>query len=193
MLERDLAYVDRVSQLDLDSIELNALDALLDALFGSYRAGDLLAGRLPLVLEGALDELDPARVDAIADRLAAVDDIQVIVVAGDTRVADALDRVGGARRVSWSTNGHHAATSEPEPVPAGAPSSADNTSPLEDGADGRCRVHADKDAAAVCAQCGRPSCVDCLVYLPGESELACRTCAEAMHGRTLRLLRRRGA
>ena len=192
VLERDLAYLDRVSALDLDTVEPEGLDAIVDALFGSYRDGDLMAGRLPLLLEGALDGLDSARLDALVDRLAAVDDIQVVVIAGDGRVADALDRVG-AHRVAWSPPPVAVVPAVPRAEPAPATVAVTEVVATDAETAVKCSVHADKDSAATCSQCGRPSCVDCLVYLPDDSDLACRTCAEAMHGRTLRLLRRRGA
>jgi hypothetical protein len=166
VLDHDRAYIDEISTQDLATMDLANVDALFGALFGSYRTGDLLAGRLPLVLDGALDGLEPARVDAVVDRIAAATDIQVIVVTADPHVDGALN-AAHAHRVAWL------------PAPAAAPVAS-------------CTVHADKDSAASCSQCGRASCAECLVYVPGD-ELACRTCAEAMHGRTLRVMRRRGA
>ena len=60
----------------------------------------------------------------------------------------------------------------------------------------RCDTHADAMSITRCAHCGKPSCLDCLVYVIGEPELWCTTCAVATHGarpRNLRVLRRRGA
>jgi hypothetical protein len=92
------------------------------------------------------------------------------------------------------------------PMPAHAPAPTTNAErlvPTEPPANGAapvasngatmCRVHAEHASAATCVQCGRPSCLDCLVYVPGESDLWCVGCAETLRGRNLRLLRRRGA
>jgi hypothetical protein len=171
--ERELAYLDDVSLCDSARIDVDARDILFDALFDCYRAGDLLAGRLPIVFDGALDGMDPAHVRQVAERLQVLDDIQVIVVTSDREVERALDRVG-ARPVELASG------SSREPAPESTAEMA------------MCREHPAAHASAACSQCGRPNCLDCLAYVPGEPELWCVSCAEA-RSRQLRLLRRRGA
>jgi hypothetical protein len=79
---------------DVDTVTL-ALATMLD----SYRSGALLAGRLPVVLDGAFDEIGPYASAAAAKYLAAVDDVQVIVITCDEEVADAFSSAGAA--TSW--------------------------------------------------------------------------------------------
>jgi hypothetical protein len=92
-LERELAEVDRVRSRDLADVSAPFVNRLVDALLDIYRSGDLLAGRLPLVLNGAFDGLDAG---ALADKLARVDDVQMVVVTSDSVLADALERAGAA-------------------------------------------------------------------------------------------------
>jgi len=105
--------------------------------------------------------------------------VQVVVVTPDAVLADELGRAGAAVVVCDSTP--VLAAPRPDAPPAPRP------------ATGPCARHAEKPAATECSQCGQPSCLDCLVYVPGEPELWCVGCADAMRTRNLRLLRRRGA
>ncbi len=175
-LETALAEVDRIGSCDLTDIDHTFVPVLVDALLDAYRAGDLLAGRLPLVVNGAFDGLDAS---ALAAKLALVDDVQVVVVTPDAVLADELGRAGAALVVCDSTPALAAprADAPAEPLPVSGP----------------CVRHDDKPATTECSQCGRPSCMDCLVYVPGAPELWCVSCADAMRTRNLRLLRRRGA
>ncbi|HVJ96425.1 MAG TPA: hypothetical protein VNC41_06305 [Acidimicrobiia bacterium] len=176
--ERELAYLDEVGLRDSAAIDIDARNALFDALFECYRAGELLAGRLPIVFDGALDGMEPAHVRQVAERLQVLNDIQVIIVTSDREVERALDRVG-ARPVEMYPNvTSGSAGREPE----GAATAATAI----------CREHPGQRASAECSQCGRPSCIDCLAYVPGEPGLWCVGCAEA-RTRHLGLLRRRGA
>jgi hypothetical protein len=175
-LEQQLADLDRLRDTDLSQLDPTSMQALFDALLDAYRAGDLLAGRLPLVLDGALDALSPA---LVAANLAAVTDVQVVVVTAEVALADALDRAGAVVIGRGGAPSRAAAAGHPS-VPR-----ATTAAP--------CASHPAKESAARCAQCGKPCCVDCLVYVPGEPELWCVGCADAMRSRNLRLLRRRGA
>lgn len=129
-----------------DEITL-ALTTMLEA----YRSADLLAGRLPAVLDGTFDGLGALTARAAANHLAAVDDVQVIVVTGDDDVVDAFSRVDAT--TSWW----------PDP---------DNETPTT------CVAHVAATAVARCAHCKRPACLGCLVYMPREAEIWCVGCAE---------------
>jgi hypothetical protein len=173
--ERELDYLDEVATRDSTTLDTDARNALFDALFACYRDGDLLAGRLPIVVDGALDGMEPGDVRQVAERLQLLDDIQVIVVTSDPEVERALDRVG-ARHVAMFPQPR----AERERAERFAPETA------------YCFTHPAALPTASCSQCGRPSCLECLAYVPGEAELWCVTCADT-RTRQLRLLRRRGA
>jgi hypothetical protein len=181
VLERELEWIDRVRKLPVPALPFDALELLLTELLECYRAGDLLAGRLPLVLDAALDELEAASVDGAAKLLATAADVQVIVVTADPEMSGALADAG-ATTVPWPDQPSHAPRG-PESGP-GAATRAPGT---------KCATHPDTSSTSACAQCDRPACLDCLVYVPGEPELWCVDCADAIASRNLRLLRRRGA
>jgi hypothetical protein len=101
--ERELADLDEAGARDSATIDADARRALLDALFACYRHGDLLAGRLPIVVDGAFDGLAPGDVRLVADQLGVLDDIQVVVVTSDPEVERALRHVG-ARSVAIGTS-----------------------------------------------------------------------------------------
>ena len=56
-LETDLARLDAVSTTDITRLRAADLSFVLECLLDAYRAGDLLDGRLPMVLDGVLDGL----------------------------------------------------------------------------------------------------------------------------------------
>jgi hypothetical protein len=150
-LEHELHSLDvRAAQasehLHADDITL-ALTTMLEA----YRAAGLLAGRLPVVLDGTFDGLGVPAARAAANHLTAVEDVQVIVVTGDDDVVDAFSAVDAT--TSWW----------PDP---------DNEAPST------CELHAAAAAVARCAHCRRPACLGCLVYMPREAEIWCAGCAE---------------
>jgi len=69
-------------------------------MFHAYRAGEVLEGHLPLVLDGVLDGLAADSRDAAIVALAEVDDIQVIVVTDEMTVSRRVDAAGGTV-VEW--------------------------------------------------------------------------------------------
>ena len=71
---------------------------MLDA----YRAGEVLEGHLPLVLDGVIDGLAADVRDAAVLALASVDDAQVIVVTDDDTVTQRVGAAGGTI-VRWPT------------------------------------------------------------------------------------------
>ncbi len=149
-------------QVHADAVMI-ALATMLDA----YRSAELLAGRLPLVVDGAFDEMGAYASAAVANHLAAVDDVQVIVVTSDGEVADAFSSMG-VTTGSWPDP----ARDDEQPLPAVEEVVA------------MCDEHAAKVAAASCTHCARGACLECLVYVPGEAELWCVTCAERARGRS---------
>jgi hypothetical protein len=175
-IEEELVRVETVGTLDVAALESDSLRTLLDALIDCYRKGELLAGRLPLVLDGAFDDLDAKRAFDIAAHLNSVDDIQTIAVTSDRDVVGALSAVG-ATLVTWPAAWGDRRRETRTPAAAAAV----------------CAVHCDKRSSATCSHCARLSCIDCLVHVPGEPELWCVTCAELTPTRNMRLLRRRGA
>jgi len=64
-------------------------------MFVAYRAGEVLEGHLPLVLDGVLDGLAADVRDAAVLALADVDDAQVIVVTDDDTVSQRVGAAGG--------------------------------------------------------------------------------------------------
>ncbi|MGQ0824313.1 MAG: hypothetical protein ACT4OX_04640 [Actinomycetota bacterium] len=194
-LELELGRLDTLRIADLHELGPDDIGLAVGALLDAYRRGDLLAGRLPLVLDGALDGIDrPARKAAVAT-LAAATDVQSIVVSDDPSVVDAIRDAGGVV-CTWP---EPSSSPLPAPRPVGTPRtvSSEPVAPVRPAPVAeRCVTHAEATSVARCARCVRPSCIDCLVYVIGEPELWCAACATETHGarnRNLRLLRRRGA
>ncbi len=154
-LERQLGALDGQAAPASEQVHVDTVTLALATMLDSYRSSELLAGRLPLVLDGAFDEMGAFASAAVANHLAAVDDVQVIVITCDDEVAAALSNVGAA--TSWW----------PDPENDGP---AGSRAPM-------CEQHAAEVAAARCAHCARAACVACLVYMPAEAELWCVTCA----------------
>jgi hypothetical protein len=94
-LEVEAAHL--VARRDADLLRLGPDDLVrvVGALFAAYRAGEVLEGHLPLVLDGVLDGLAADARDAAVFALAAVDDAQVIVVTDDEVVARRMSDAGG--------------------------------------------------------------------------------------------------
>ena len=68
---------------------------VIGAMFDAYRAGEVLEGHMPLVLDGVLDGLAADTRDAAVLALARVDDAQVIVVTADDAVTQRVASAGG--------------------------------------------------------------------------------------------------
>ena len=90
---------------DVDLLRLGPDDfvRVVGAMFDAYRAGEVLEGHLPLVLDGVLDGLAADARDAAVLALAEVDDIQVIVVTDDETVTRRVRDAGGTI-VQWPTS-----------------------------------------------------------------------------------------
>jgi hypothetical protein len=142
---------------------------------------------LPVVLDGAFDDLGAYGSSVVATQLALVDDVQVIVVTSSDDVANAFSIVGAATR-AWpalDAAPQPFATYAIAPPAAAGPVGAAPIVPM-------CDEHPAKVAAAPCAQCTRGACVDCLVYMPAEAELWCVSCADGARTRNVPLLGNRG-
>jgi hypothetical protein len=82
---------------DSDLVQLAPSDfvRVIEAMLDAYRAGEVLEGRLPLVLDGVLDGLDVEVRDAAVLALADADDAQIIVVTDDAEVTKRVSDAGG--------------------------------------------------------------------------------------------------
>jgi hypothetical protein len=81
-------------------LEPDAARLVVEALLEAYRDGDLLAGRLPVVVGGAFDTLAAGSLAAVASAVAAAPDVQVVVVTASQHVVDAF-AAAGARSGDW--------------------------------------------------------------------------------------------
>ena len=72
----------------------------LEAVFTAYRSGRLLAGRLPLIVDGVLDGLTLDARERALGVFAAPIDVQTVVVTDDPEVMQSLSREGGTL-VRW--------------------------------------------------------------------------------------------
>jgi hypothetical protein len=175
-LETELEQLDRQSAMPFGALLPDAAALAVNEMLDRYRASELLAGRLPLVLDGAFDDLASPVAARLAMQLAAVDDVQVIVVTADDALSTVMASVE-APVLAWPAE--LAVTAAAMPAVE-----SDVTT---------CRAHPGAAPAANCVHCGRPSCMDCLAYVPGANDLWCVDCADTLSHRNLRLLRRRGA
>jgi hypothetical protein len=94
-LEGEIARLYQIHDADISGIAPDDLALVMEALIEAYRAGNQLGGRLPLVLDGALDGLAPEARRAAAVVLAAATDVQSIVVSDDVQVMKSVTDAGG--------------------------------------------------------------------------------------------------
>ena len=112
-LEGELARIDALRDADLDQLTADDTALAVAALLEAYRRGDLLAGRLPLVLDGALDGLPTPNRSAAIATLAGASDVQAIILTDDPHVVDGVRAANGAVQ-TWP---EAALTSAPRPTP----------------------------------------------------------------------------
>jgi len=93
-LDTDLAAIDAVYNAPLSALGPAELTHAVEVLLDLYRRGQLLAGQLPLILDGALDGLGAAAREAAVNVLVEADDLQAIVVSDDVEVMQSLARTG---------------------------------------------------------------------------------------------------
>ena len=94
-LEAELARLETVYESDVPQLGAADLTRALEGLLGAYRSGDLLAGRLPLVLDGVFDGLGARAARRRCRLLAEADDVQTIVVTDDPEVMQSIAHAGG--------------------------------------------------------------------------------------------------
>jgi hypothetical protein len=93
-LEAELEFVDGQRLRSFDDLDVPSLTVTVDSILDRYRAGQLMAGRLPLVFDGVFDGMSAAVGTAIARHLSSVEDVQVIVVTAQPHVVDSFAGVG---------------------------------------------------------------------------------------------------
>jgi hypothetical protein len=103
-LEGEIARLDQIYDAEIDQIAAADLAQVMESLLDSYRAGNLLGGRLPVVLDGAFDGLDPSARDAAIRVLGRNTDVQSIVVTDDLEVMKSVTAAGGTV-VLWPESG----------------------------------------------------------------------------------------
>ena len=95
-LEAEMHELEAMSTGDLSQLSPAAFTNALSCTLHAYRSGAVLAGRVPLVLDGVLDRIRPDTCDAAVDVLAAATDLQTIVVSNDPQVMLRVRDAGGA-------------------------------------------------------------------------------------------------
>jgi hypothetical protein len=103
-LETEISRLDQIYDADIDRISPDDLAQVMESLLDSYRAGNLLGGRLPIVLDGAFDGVAPEVRDAAIRVLSRNTDVQSIVVTDDLEVMKSLTAAGGTI-VLWPESG----------------------------------------------------------------------------------------
>jgi len=98
-IEQEMARLEGLGA-DVASLGADDLTPAIDALFAQYRAGVLLDGTLPLVIDGVLDGIARDAREGAIQRFAGADDIQIIVVSDDPEVLQGL-ACAGAALVRW--------------------------------------------------------------------------------------------
>lgn len=94
-LESEISRLDQIYDADIDRIGADDLAQVIESLLDSYRSGNLLGGRLPVVLDGAFDGLDPDAREAAILVLSRNTDVQSIVVTDDLDVMKSVTAAGG--------------------------------------------------------------------------------------------------
>jgi hypothetical protein len=104
-LADELERLDNVAARPVEELPAPEVAAALDRVFGQYRAGALLGGRLPMVIDGVIDEIAREPREVAVRMFAGADDIQVIVVSDDAEVLQSLANAGSAL-VRWPERSH---------------------------------------------------------------------------------------
>jgi hypothetical protein len=99
-LADELERLDNVAARPIEELPAHELAAALDRVLARYRVGDLLGGRLPMVVDGVIDEIARDAREVAVRLFAGADDIQVIVVSDDAEVLQSLANAGSAL-VRW--------------------------------------------------------------------------------------------
>ena len=114
-IEVEMLRLDATRDADLARLAPGDFVRVVEAMLDAYRAGEVLEGHLPMVLDGVLDGVDGEVRDAAVLALADAGDVPVIVVTDDAEVTKRISDAGGTI-VRWP---------EPEaPRPAPPPRSS---------------------------------------------------------------------
>ena len=82
-LETEIARLDEIYDADIDQIAPDDLAQVMESLLDAYRAGNVLGGRLPVVLDGPFDGLLRESRGAAIRVLSLNTDVQSIIVTDD--------------------------------------------------------------------------------------------------------------
>ena len=94
-LESEMRDLEAMREADLSQLAPNAFRRALESTLDAYRSGNVLAGRVPLVLDGVLDRISPDTCDAAVGALAGAADLQAIVVSNEPQVMQRIRDAGG--------------------------------------------------------------------------------------------------
>jgi hypothetical protein len=99
-IEQEMARLEDLATSGAAQLAADDVTPALDAVVAEYRAGVLLDGTLPLVIDGVLDGLERGARERAVEQLTGADDIQIVVVSDDPEVLQALAHAGAAL-VRW--------------------------------------------------------------------------------------------
>jgi hypothetical protein len=94
-LESEMRALETLRGADLTQLSPEAFRHALESTLDAYRAGSVLAGRVPLVFDGVLDRISPDTCDAAVGALADAADLQAIVVSNEPQVMQRIRNAGG--------------------------------------------------------------------------------------------------
>jgi hypothetical protein len=106
-LEQQMTELEAARTADLAQLSPEAFVSALQSTLAAYRAGTVLDGKVPLVLDGVLDRIGPDACDAAVDILLRADDLQAIVVSNEPAVVQRIGSAGGTM-VRWPEPDHQA-------------------------------------------------------------------------------------
>jgi hypothetical protein len=94
-LEAQMRELETIRESDLSQLSPAAFAHALASTLTAYRSGAVLAGRVPLVLDGVLDRISPDTCEAAVGALARASDLQAIVVSNEPDVMQRIRDAGG--------------------------------------------------------------------------------------------------
>jgi hypothetical protein len=90
-----MSELETMREADLGQLSPAAFQRALQSTLEAYRAGSVLAGRVPLVFDGVLDRISPETCDAAVEALASAADLQAIIVSNEPPVMQRIRDAGG--------------------------------------------------------------------------------------------------
>jgi hypothetical protein len=94
-LETEMRELESMRDADLGQLSPTALQRAMESTLDAYRAGSVLAGRVPIVFDGVLDRVSPEACDAALAVLAGAADLQAIIVSNEPPVMQRIRDAGG--------------------------------------------------------------------------------------------------